>query len=100
MASQVLELTLPEGINLSATDMEIMSSLLQVLITMRFENGHQKRTLLQTIEKSGWNVKLGVSWVAEARRGQDFEQAIGKSPVSALCCLHSHTQMAKLEGCP
>lgn len=49
------------------------------------------------LEAEGWTVSLRLAWCAEARRGHDFEQAVGESPGEALAEL---VQLASLDVPP
>jgi hypothetical protein len=95
-----LELHLPEGVDPPEVDLDVLRTLLQVIVSLRFEDCEQRRRLTRTIEQNGWSVRLGVDWVAEARRGHDCAQATGDTPVEALNDLYTNTRLAKLEGCP
>ena len=54
------------------------------------ESAKQQRARL---EAEGWTVSLRVAWCAEARRGHDFEQAVGQSPGEALAELCQLTSL-------
>jgi len=45
------------------------------------------------LEAEGWTVSLRLAWCAEARRGHDFEQAVGRSPGEALAELCQLTSL-------
>lgn len=58
----------------------------------------------ERIEKSlveeGWNIQVRLMWVAEARRGREFEQGIGLTRDEAFDQLKELTRMDAMIGLP
>jgi len=100
MSVNHISVPLPLGVEPSKTDLELLQATFQAIIALRYENAVRRDAMLSVIEDEGWNVRWGLTWVAEARRGNDYEQATGSTTESALGCLYHLVQMAKLEGCP
>ena len=54
----------------------------------------------RALEAEGWSVQCSLMWVAEARRGHDFEQATGPSRDAAFDELRQLTRMDDTVGGP
>jgi hypothetical protein len=89
VATQVVEVMLPEGVSPSAEEMERLRGSMQVVVAQRFEPRVAARQAL--LEGEGWKVTLRVAWCAEARRGHDYESAVGRTPEEALAELSQLT---------
>jgi len=100
MDNHKIEVPLPEGILPNEVDLDLLKAIFQAITSLRFENFPHREALQKQIQEHGWNVKWGLTWIAEASRGHDFETATGKTTEEALYKLYHHTQMAKLGGCP
>jgi len=100
MTTTTIEVPLPEGILPNDLDLDLLKAIFQAITSLRYENFPQRTELQQRIQELGWDVKWGLTWIAEANRGHDFECATGKTTEEALYKLYHHTQMAKQCGCP
>lgn len=58
----------------------------------------------ERIEKAlvsdGWNVKVRLMWVAEARKGHDYEQGVGLTRDEAFDQLEQLTRLDAITGVP
>jgi len=100
MANSIIEIPLPDGVQASTAEVELLKVTFQAFLRLRCADCERQKELMQGIEECGWKVHCGLSWVAEARRGSDYEQATGETMDDALSSLYHLTRMAKLEGCP
>jgi hypothetical protein len=100
MTDNIIEVPLPVGMKPTDADIELLTATFQAIVALRYENCMKREAMTKVIEDNGWKVRWGLTWIAEARRGTDYEQATGKTTVDALGTLFTQTQMAKLEGCP
>jgi hypothetical protein len=95
VTAQVVEVMLPEGVAPSAEELDRLRDSLQAVVAQQLERsapGLQAR-----LEAEGWKVSLRVAWCAEARRGHDYESAVGRSPEQAL---HELVQLTRLDNPP
>lgn len=100
MSKQIIEVPLPEGIKAQDVDLDLLNAIFRAIVTLRFEEFPERENVQGQIEKDGWDVNWGLTWVAEAKRGQTFEFAIGKTTEEALKKLYHNTQLARQECCP
>jgi hypothetical protein len=91
VATQVVEVMLPEGVSPTREELDRLRDSLQAVVAQQLEQsapGLQAR-----LEAEGWKVSLRVAWCAEARRGHDYENAVGRSPEEALAELSQLTRL-------
>jgi hypothetical protein len=54
----------------------------------------------RALESEGWSVRLGLTWVAEARRSGQLERAIGRTRDEVLEQLRQLAMLDDVENCP
>ena len=54
----------------------------------------------QTLTADGWNVQVRLMWVAEARKGHDYEQGVGLTREEAFDQLEQLTRLDAVTGVP
>ncbi len=96
---RVIEVPLPEGAEPTAEDLELLETALQAIVSLRHERRSELQETLRALESDGWSVHCRVGWIAEGRRGREFEQAFGPTRDRALAELHTLTAMDEREGC-
>ena len=96
---RVIEVALPEGVEPTAEDRELLETTLQAIVSLRHEGRRELQETLHALESDGWSVHCRVGWIAEARRGRESEQAFGATRERALAELHTLTAMDEREGC-
>jgi hypothetical protein len=77
LARRTLEVPLPESVALNDVDLELLKASFQALVALRCEKGHEWEGLLWQLKEDGWTVRWGLTWRAEAKRGEDYEEATG-----------------------
>jgi hypothetical protein len=99
MASKrVIEVELPEGAEPTPEELEMLETTVQALVSLRREGRGELEQALQQLEADGWSVHCRLGWIAEARRGRDFEQAFGVTRDRAVAELHTLTALDTLAG--
>ncbi len=48
----------------------------------------------------GWAVTWGLTWIAQARRGEVYEEGKGATKEEALVKLQQMTRLHVVDGCP
>jgi len=91
---------LPEGIELSEFDRELVAAIAQTIAGSRHEAVHPWRESARRLEAAGWKVDWRIAWVAEARKGATHEQAVGHTLDEAYAQLWDLTLLDAVEGCP
>ena len=84
LARRTLEVPLPESVALNDVDLELLKASFQALVALRCEKGHEWESLLRQMKEDGWTVRWGLTWRAEAKRGEDYEEATGPTLHEAL----------------
>lgn len=54
----------------------------------------------KALENDGWSVSLRLMWVAEARRGHDYEQGVGLTRDEAFEQLEQLARLDAITGVP
>jgi hypothetical protein len=94
LARRTLEVPLPESVVLNDVDLELLKASFQALVALRCERGRDWEGLLRELKENGWTVRWGLTWRAEAKRGEDYEEATGPTLDEALTGL---AQLARLD---
>ena len=74
---RTLEIPLPEKMELNGADRELLVATFQALVALRCERDRRWEMLQKQLEDDGWKVRWGLTWRAEAKRGNDYEEATG-----------------------
>lgn len=83
-ARRTLEVPIPDHVKLDALDLELLKATFQALVALRVEKDRRWELTLKQLEDDGWKVKWGLAWRAEAKRGEDYEEATGATLDEAL----------------
>lgn len=94
LARRMVEVPLPESVALNDVDLELLKASFQALVALRCERGREWEGLLRELKAEGWTVRWGLTWRAEAKRGEDYEEATGPTLDEALAGL---AQLARLD---
>jgi len=98
MASpKVIEVPLPEGEEPTPEDLEQLERTLRAVVELRYERRHWEQAA-RRLESGGWEVRCRRGWIAEARRGREFEQAFGATRRQAFAELTTLTEMDAVAG--
>ena len=97
-ASQMLHIPLPE--DLPPTNVELLKATFQAILSLRCDCSNEWDRTLRELELDGWTVNWKFKWVAEAKRGTDFEQACGKTLDEVFSQLQQLTRLDTIAGCP
>jgi hypothetical protein len=81
---RTLEVPLPERLELSGADRELLVATFQALVALRCEKDRRWDLVQKQLEDDGWKVRWGLTWRAEAKRGDDYEEATGTTLDEAL----------------
>ncbi|MEO8053645.1 MAG: hypothetical protein ABI768_00725 [Acidobacteriota bacterium] len=84
LAKRTLEVPLPDGVKLDGLDLELLKATFQAIAALRAEKDRRWELTLKQLEDDGWKVKWGLAWRAEAKRGEDYEEATGATLDEAL----------------
>ena len=77
VSSHVVEIRLPDDLQLGETDVRELQASLESL--MGLEGGRSFQAVVHKLEAEGWATKATFGWCVEARRGRDFERAVGRT---------------------
>jgi hypothetical protein len=98
MAGQILHIPLPE--DMPPTNAELLKATFQTIINLRCDCSCEWDRTVRELELDGWRVNWKLMWVAEAKRGEDFEQASGKTLDDVFSQLQQLTRLDAVAGCP
>ena len=98
--TRTIHVRLPAGADITAEDLELLDATFHAIVTLRYQGGHDWERLEQDLEASGWDIRARLMWVAEARRGRDCEQAIGRTKDEAFGHLEQLTRLYELPHVP
>jgi hypothetical protein len=81
---RTLEVPIPDRVEMSPGDLELLKATFQALVALRAEKNPAWEGLVRQMESDGWKVQWGLTWRAEAKRGEDYEEATGTTLEEAL----------------
>jgi hypothetical protein len=90
---RAIEVPLPEGIEPTPEDLELLEITLQAIMSLRHEGRREREETLRRLESDGWDVACRLGWIAEARRGRECERAFAGTRDEALSELQTLTAM-------
>ena len=92
-----IEVPLPRDVQPTTLDVELLKATFQAIVTLRYECSRNWEATLRQLESDGWSVHWGLTWHAAARRGNDYEEASGKTLDETFVQLQ---QLARLDRAP
>ena len=97
---RTLEIKLPVGSELSDDDLELLRAACEDLVSLSCGDASGGPAQVGAMTAEGWNVRHGLTWIARAERGHEYEEALGASCGEALCRLCDLTGLHAVDGCP
>lgn len=97
--TMVIEVPLPEALA-GGDDAALIEALRRAVVSLRDEKGGEWAKVARKLETEGWKVDWGLTWTAEARRGEQHELALGDTRNEAFAQLYQLTMLDTVEGCP
>ena len=83
-ARRILEVPIPEGLDPKGDDLELLKAVFQALTALRVSQGRDWLAKVHDLEMDGWTVRWGLTWHAQVKRGEDYEEATGTTLDEAL----------------
>jgi hypothetical protein len=81
---RILEVPIPEGLDPKGDDLELLKAVFQALTALRVSQGRDWLAKVHGLESDGWTVRWGLTWHAQVKRGEDYEEATGATLDEAL----------------
>jgi len=92
-ARRTLEIPLPNRVELDEVDVELLKASFEALLALRCERGRAWQGLVRELRDDGWTVRWDLTWHAEAKRGEDYEEATGPTLDETLSALAQLTRL-------
>ncbi|HSL21671.1 MAG TPA: hypothetical protein VK886_09055 [Vicinamibacterales bacterium] len=93
-----IEVRLPDDAQPTTEDLETLDATFNAIVTLRFQGGQGWEPIERALVAGGWEVRSRLMWVAEARRGRDSEQGVGRTKEEAYSRLQELTKIDELTG--
>lgn len=100
LETHTMEVELPEELTSCADDIEVLRTTFQTIVTLARECGGDAESELHRMQDDGWSVHWGLTWVAEAKRGNVTEKVTGPTKEEAILRLSQMQRLHDVEGCP
>ena len=97
---RTLEIRLPAGNELNDDDLELLRTACEALVGLSCGDAVGRPAQVEAMTAEGWNVRHGLTWIARAERGHEYEEALGACRGEALCRLCDLTGLHAVDGCP
>ncbi len=95
-----IEVPLPTGVDPTRLDVELLKAAFSAIVTLRYEASREWEAALHQLEGDGWSVHWGLTWHAEARKGDDYEQASGRTLDETFAELAQLARLDMVGHCP
>jgi len=100
METRSIEVELPAELTGSEDDLEVLRVTFQTIVTLARECGGDAETELHRMQDDGWTVHWGLTWIANAKRGNVSEEVTGSTKEDAILQLSQMSRLHEVEGCP
>jgi hypothetical protein len=97
MYPETIEIPLPQGARLSPFDLDILKATLVSIVTSKCQVGENSAAIVAELEKRGWHLRLGPTWIVTAHREHASEQAVGRTPDEAIARLFDELRLETYE---
>lgn len=91
VSSHVVEIQLPDDLVLDEAGVRELQASLQSILGR--EGGRSFQEVVRRLAAEGWATKTTLGWCIEARRGRDFERAVGRTLDEAFKELYQLTRL-------
>lgn len=81
---RIIDVSLPPGADPDDKELDLLRAAFQVIAALRLQQGTQWKETMSHLELEGWTVRWSLTWRAEAKRGEEYEEATGASLDEAL----------------
>ena len=98
--TRTIEVRLPDGKDLSDDDLHLLRTACEALVGMSCGCDGDPPAQVKAMADEGWAVRAGLTWIARAERGREYEEATGETRGEALCQLCQMTGLRSVDGCP
>ncbi len=79
MKTMNVEVTLPEGVEPTPIERELVRATLSTTGALRRDLVSEWEEAQRQLEAGGWKVRWGLAWRVAAKRGNDYEEATGET---------------------
>lgn len=98
--SRIVSVKLPDGFDPAPEDLELLEAALHAVAALPCQLGRTCEATERALIADGWQVRTRLMWVAEARRGHDYEEAAAATRDEALTELQRLTRLDAVTGVP
>ena len=81
---QFIQVQLPDTAAPTREDVELLRGIFEAIVALRFPEHRVSDEAEGALTANGWSVQAHLTWVAEARKGDESEQVTGASRAEAL----------------
>ncbi len=94
----MIHVPVPE--EMAPTNVELLRSLFEAMVRVRCDCSQEWERIVRELQCDGWNVKWRLTWIAEAKRGEDYEQVSGDTLDKVLDQLQQMARLDTVANCP
>jgi hypothetical protein len=98
--ARTITVTIPDCYQVDTSDLTALGASLQNFVNVTCNCQSQAGSHVARMMENGWQVRWGLAWVAEARRGHLSEEATGATKEDALMKLRHLTRLHEVDGTP
>jgi len=95
-----VQVTLPEGVEPTPIERELVRATLSATGTLRRDIVSEWEEAQRQLEAGGWKVRWSLAWRVAAKRGHDFEEASGETLDEAFRQLVQLTRLDEVGHLP
>ncbi len=95
---QTIQISVPA--EMSTTGVELLKATMEAIVALRCDCSRNWNGVLRELEREGWHCTWHLHWVAEAKRGLEYERTMGANLDETFESLKQMTHLHLVENCP
>jgi hypothetical protein len=95
-----IEVRLPDDLCATGDDLDLLRRIFDAIVALRCPAAGAGGDAERALAADGWSIRAGLMWVAEGRRGSEYEQVTGASRAEALAHLQQLVEVDTVRSVP
>ncbi len=98
--TKTIQVPLPEHAEPTREEIALLQSALEAIVDLCFRGTRAWEADAQALEQDGWSVRARLMWMADARKGAEYEEACGRTREEAFAKLREFARVDHMAGVP
>jgi len=98
--TMTVQVPLPEHADPTREEIALLESAFQAIVGLCYRGARAWEADARALEQDGWTVRARLMWVADARKGPEYEEACGRTRDEAFAKLREFARVDHTAGVP